>query len=377
MTTATVPAAQAQQPPIAQLIARHETAIANALSTTPLKTSEFMIALRSAAIADPLINRCVQEDPGSVLACIMEAAQRGLRPGRVFGHFALIPRKVKARGKEPEYYTLTSIVEYRGLMHLAERCNQIEEMRAHVVFRGESFSYDARTREITHDPFDLDDKIARTEATALAAYAIVRIKGRSRPCTVLLRRQDIERIREKSDGWRAHKNYGSKTPWVEDWAEMWKKTAMRKALNSGEVPIAGSITDDPDDLVQIEAPREQVAETPTPRPRLEVVAEEQIEHAKEQGEPAPAVASQVDPVQFVISATAPANVQDGHWWFNAYTGEGLRGRAGKWDLVDDDDRAECASKLVAELVEKPGRPLELHELANLVVEQRRAAAGGK
>jgi phage RecT family recombinase len=372
MTTATVPAAQAQQPPIAQLIARHETAIANALSTTPLKTSEFLIALRSAAIADPLINRCVQEDPGSVLACIMEAAQRGLRPGRVFGHFALIPRKVKARGNEPEYYTLTSIVEYRGLMHLAERCNQIEEMRAHVVFRGEAFSYDPRTREITHDPFDLDDKIARTEATALAAYAIVRIKGRSRPCTVLLRRQDIERIRSKSESWKFAKE---RSPWTTDWSEMWKKTAMRKALNSGEVPIAGSIADDIDESVPVEAPREQVAETPTPRPRLEVVAEEQIEHAKEQGEPEPSVASRVDPVQFVISATAPTNVQDGHWWFNAYTGEGLRGRAGKWDLVDDDDRAECASKLVAELVEKPGRPLELHELANLVVEQRRA--GGK
>lgn len=377
MTTATLPATQAQQPPIAQLIARHETAIANALSATPLKTSEFLIALRSAAIADPLINRCVQDDPGSVLACIMEAAQRGLRPGRVFGHFALIPRKVKARGKDPEYYTLTKIVEYRGLMHLADRCNKIEEMRAHVVFRGEPFAFDSRTREITHNPFDLDDKIERVEANAIAVYAIVRVLGKNRPCTVLLRRADVERIREKSDGWRAYKNYGTKTPWVEDWSEMWKKTAMRKALNSGEVPIAGSITDDVDEPVQIDAPREQVAEAPTPRPRLEVVAEEQIETAKDQREPSPSTAGPADPVQFVITAVAPATAPDGHWWFNAYTGEGLRGRAGKWDLVDDDDRAECASKLVAELVEKPSRPLELHELANLVIEQRRAAAGGK
>lgn len=374
MTTTTLPAAQAQQTPIAQLIARHETAIANALSATPLKTSEFLIALRSAAIADPLINRCVQDDPGSVLACIMEAAQRGLRPGRVFGHFALIPRKVKARGNEPEYYTLTSIVEYRGLMHLADRCNAIEEMRAHIVFRGEAFAYDPRTREITHDPFDLDDKVARTEVTALAAYAIVRIKGRSRPCTVLLRRQDIERIRSKSESWKFAKD---RSPWTTDWSEMWKKTAMRKALNSGEVPIAGSITDDVDEPAQIDAPREQVAEAPTPRPRLEVVAEEQIENAKDHGEPAPVTSGPADPVQFVITAAAPATASDGHWWFNAYTGEGLRGRAGKWDLVDDDDRAECAQRLVAELVEKPGRPLELHELANLVVEQRRAAAGGK
>lgn len=373
-----VPASPAQPAasPMQNLLARHEQAITDALSATPLRLGEFMIALRSAAIAEPLINDCLRDDPSSVLACVMEAAQRGLRPGRVFGHFALIPRKMNGR------WTLTSLVEYRGLMHLAERCNLIEEMHAEVVYKGERFRYDHRTREIEHNPYDLEDGIERVPENLVGAYAVVRIKGRARPCVAVLRRIDVERIREKSDSWRAYqRDRSKKTPWVTDTTEMWKKVALRKVLNSGEVPIAGSVVDEPgleETTAAVAAPAVQTMALPAnPAPLLSVHVD--ADAAVDAGAAEPPV--EVSPGCDFVVAVGPPAMTEGRAWFDAFSGDLRVCHDQNWQPATEDEEAGIRACLVEELGDElpPNHEQRmLGELADLVAAARRAnrANGG-
>lgn len=240
--------------PIVDLVTAQQDAIQSAMAGKPLAFSEFMVALRAAAIVDAKINRAVREDPGSVIATVIECAQLGLRPGRTFKQYALIPREYKGK------MTLQGQVEYRGLIRMALDHNEFDEPpRAEVVWKGETFRRDKATQEIVHkgSENELEDDIGRNDDDIIGAYAICRIRGREKPISRVVSRRKLEHYRAKSDSYKGWLRDNSRSsPWVSDFEAMCKKTAMRRLLESGEIDLAGGV-----DLSALQEAPEEIRQT--------------------------------------------------------------------------------------------------------------------
>ncbi len=170
----------------------------------------------------------------SLLDCLMVAAQYGWTVGGPRPGMYLIPYGTVA----------TPIPSYFGLQQTARDCADEWEIEAEVVREGDKFVYAKGLHpQLEHQPYDEED------AGVTHAYAIARSKnGRTKfevmPLTA------IEAIRSRS---RAAKS----GPWVTDWAEMAKKTVVRRLCkylpSSPRLDGALSLSDDADggrDLVQ-------------------------------------------------------------------------------------------------------------------------------
>lgn len=149
-------------------------------------------------------------DQMSFLAAIMQAAQLGLEPG-VNGQCYLIPFNNHRTGhKEVQF-----IAGYKGLLDVARRSGQIKSITSKVVYENDTF-------DIT---FGLEEKFEhkpalanRGKAVLVYAYAHLTDGGFQAEVMTL---EEIEAIRKRSKA-------GTSGPWVTDWAEMARKTALRR-----------------------------------------------------------------------------------------------------------------------------------------------------
>jgi len=168
----------------------------------------------------PKLLECNRE---SLLGAILQAAQLGLEPG-VLGQSWIIPY-----GREA-----TFIPGYRGLAQLAWRSAQIASITARAVFDGDTFSFDFGEDVISHKPSGETDPAKLTHA-----YAIIRTTSGGKLWDVMTR-GEIERIRSRS---RA----GTSGPWKTDYAEMAKKTVLRRLFKiapcSAELQTAMALDD--------------------------------------------------------------------------------------------------------------------------------------
>lgn len=144
--------------------------------------------------------------PQSLLGSIMQAAQLGLEPDGLLGQAYLVPY-----GK-----TVTLIPGYRGLMQLARRSGEISTIQAHVVNARDSFTFSYGLEpKLEHIPTQEEDS-----GPFVAVYAIARLKDGGSQFVVMWRRQ-VDAIRKRSKA-------GVDGPWVTDYDEMAKKTALRR-----------------------------------------------------------------------------------------------------------------------------------------------------
>lgn len=153
----------------------------------------------------------------SLLGCIVTCAQLGLEPDGMLGHAYLIPFwNSRKNANECQL-----IVGYKGLLKLARQSGEIASISARVVHEKDEFRYQYGLHEdCVHVPSDEEDPGSVTHA-----YAVFRLKDGSHHFDVMTVRE-IERIRDKSQGYKINKN-GS--PWTTDFDEMAKKTVLRRA----------------------------------------------------------------------------------------------------------------------------------------------------
>lgn len=144
--------------------------------------------------------------PQSLLACIMDCASLGLEPDSTLGRAYLIPYGDKA----------TLIIGYKGLVDLAYRSGMVDSLDAFVVHANDKFALKMGLNpDIQHEP-------AMEEPGELSGvYAIARLKGSTFPKFCYLTRKEVDAIRKRS---RAKES----GPWVTDYEEMAKKTAIRR-----------------------------------------------------------------------------------------------------------------------------------------------------
>ena len=157
----------------------------------------------AAAGRTPALLKCT---PASLLNSVMQAAQVGLEPGSALGEAYLVPYKE----------TCQLIIGYRGLISLARRSGQIASIEAHVVHEKDRFlckyGLDAK---LEHEPDWSADP-----GPMVAVYAVARLKDGATQLEVMTKTQvDAIRGRSKASG---------SGPWVTDYAEMARKTVVRR-----------------------------------------------------------------------------------------------------------------------------------------------------
>lgn len=144
--------------------------------------------------------------PESLLGSVLTCTQLGLEPDAASGKAYLIPY-----GK-----VCTLIIGYKGLMELARRSGKLGPIEARVVYENDMFEYEYGTASrCVHKPC-MNGEAGRM----VAVYAVAKFKD-GEPQFEVMTREQVEGIRKRS---KASKD----GPWVTDYDEMARKTAVRR-----------------------------------------------------------------------------------------------------------------------------------------------------
>jgi recombination protein RecT len=179
-------------------------------------TVDKMVRLAMTAIqTQPKLLDCSQM---SILGCVMGAAALGLELERFTGQAYLVPfYNKKTRQMEAQL-----MPGYRGLVALARRSGEVTAISAQAVYAADSFEYRFGLDEcLNHTPAEGDRGIFR------GAYAIVTLRGGDKMWD-FLPMIDIEAIRKRSQS-------SEQGPWMTDYAEMAKKTVLKRLLKLAPV----------------------------------------------------------------------------------------------------------------------------------------------
>lgn len=214
--------------------------------------------LVSSMAKTPALKDCTA---ASLVNCFRVAAELGLDPGGTLGHLYLVPYGP----------TCTPIIGYRGMIELARRSGIVKRLEAHVVYEQERF--DVRfglEPRLSHSPCLTGDRGA-----AVAVYAVALLKDGSSQFEVMTV-SEVNAIRDRS---RAGKN----GPWVTDWAEMAKKTVVRRLCKylpqSPELSQANEVDDEDYVDSTVAAPKLELeaAQTPTQKAKAAVQRKLQVQ----------------------------------------------------------------------------------------------------
>lgn len=159
-------------------------------------------------------------DPTSVIMAVLEAAQLGLEPTGSLSRAWLVTYKDQA----------SLMIGYQGLVDLARRSGEVKKVVARTVYEGDEFAVEYGTNEsITHTPL-----LATTDPSRIShVYAIAWLANGDTVFDVM--------TREQVDAIRARSRSANRGPWVTDYAEMAKKTVVRRLMKS--LPLTAEVMD--------------------------------------------------------------------------------------------------------------------------------------
>lgn len=234
MTTAVAPADHTREVRAA-LKAREDQLLALLGGSIPLE--RFLTVALHAVNSNRDLLRCT---PLSIVEAIREAAALRLEPTGLLGDAYIVRYGDTAR----------LMPGYRGLLKLARRSGEVVQIDAHVVYAGDEFAIEQGSEpRIRHIP-TLGDR-----GGYLGAYAFARMTS-GELITEWMNYADIEQIRRSS---RA----GGDGPWVAWWAEMARKSVLRRLMK--RLPLATEA----DEALRLEAEAE---DRPPAKPSPAVVA---------------------------------------------------------------------------------------------------------
>lgn len=177
------------------------------------------------------------KDQQSLVLSLMSAAQLGLSVDPLLGEAHLVPFKDKVQ----------MIPGYKGFVRLIRRSGKVSNFHADVVRESDTFEYYHGTNNfLQHRPTDFDPK---TRGDIIGAYAVVNYQGGGCDFEVMPI-IDIIGIRDRSQGYRSAVQRGGSNPWMTDFAEMAKKTVIRRLAKTAdwsiEVQLATFMDEAPD-----------------------------------------------------------------------------------------------------------------------------------
>lgn len=184
-----------------------------------IRPERFRRNLINALMQTPDLLKC---DPRLVFREVSKVAQLGLLLDAQMGEaYLILGWNNRAQRSEPQLR-----VGYRGLIKLARQSGDVAQVYAHEVCEHDDFHVELGTdKRLTHRP-----AVFGNRGSVIGYYAVVKYADGSsdfEPMAI----DDIHRIRDRSDGWKAFKAGKIKsTPWSTDEAEMAKKTVIRRLM---------------------------------------------------------------------------------------------------------------------------------------------------
>lgn len=213
---------QQQQQQRLNLFRRHLEASKRALELVlpkHLDATRICRIVLGAISSNPRLAEC---RPNSVILAVMQACQLGLEPGSVSGEAYLVPYKGECK----------LIPGYRGLMKLARNTGEVLVIEADVVYAGDEFKFSRGIVPVLeHTPFFLLGR-SGNRGQVVAAYAMARLRSGMTHIDVMSR-EDIDLVRKRSRS-------SEDGPWVTDFAEMAKKTVVRRLCKY--LPMSASLS---------------------------------------------------------------------------------------------------------------------------------------
>lgn len=161
-------------------------------------------------------------DPISVARAVVESAQYGLEPTGAIGGAHLVPFRNNKTGK----YEAQLIIDYRGYITLARRSGEVSKVVARVVREKDDFTVEQGSAErLVHVPYLGQDD----PGNITHVYAVISYRDGSTQHDYDTRAW-VETIRKRSKA----KDAG---PWVTDYAEMAKKSILRRLMKTAPLTI--------------------------------------------------------------------------------------------------------------------------------------------
>lgn len=206
---------------VRDIIMERQADIAKALPAAAGMTPERLTMVAYTLVhSNPKLGNCT---PQSLIGALMTAAQLGLEPGPQ-QHVYFIPRW-NSRLKNDE---ATFMIGYKGMVELARR-NGVQ-IKTRTVYQGDVFEIEYGFEDrVVHKPALDEDK----QGEVRGYYLTATWEGGSYVAWMNMR--DIERIRERS----LAKDSG---PWKTDYDAMARKTLVRAAFNSNQIPQSLAIS---------------------------------------------------------------------------------------------------------------------------------------
>ena len=196
---------------LASLVQRLTPELARALPRHLTPDRMARIALTALRVTPKLAECTAASFAGSLLS----AAQLGLEVNTPMGHAWLIPRLIKPKNSPVGVMTCQLQIGYQGAMELARRAGA-KSIRAHEVRDGDEFSFELGLEpKLRHVP---SGDAEREDRAVTASYAVATAPDGTREFSVLTRPQ-IDARRRRSQA-------AQSGPWVTDFAEMAKKSAV-------------------------------------------------------------------------------------------------------------------------------------------------------
>jgi phage RecT family recombinase len=148
--------------------------------------AQFVFAACSEVKKNPKLQQAFQENPSSMFASILAAAEIGLVPSELHGEFFLIPRNIKQSNGHYKM-TVTPLIGYKGIVKLLLRSGDIEALDAEVVYKGDKFkvSYGLNPN-LEHSP-KFTSTAVRTAENITHVYAVAHYKNSKPKFTVMTR----------------------------------------------------------------------------------------------------------------------------------------------------------------------------------------------
>ena len=178
-----------------------------------VKPERFQRVLLTAVLND---DRLLQVDPNKVVKAALQIAPLGLFTDKLLGEAALV-----VDGKQEVQVR----VMYRGLLKLMRQSGDVASAYAHEICEHDRVRVSLGTdKRLDHEPAETN----RGQPTRY--YAVVKYRTGEVDFEIMTV-EEINAIRDRSDGWKAYKNQRIKdTPWASSYPEMAKKTVLRRLL---------------------------------------------------------------------------------------------------------------------------------------------------
>lgn len=114
-------------------------------------------------------------------------------------------------------------ISHIGLLHLAIESGSIRWGQARLVYEKDHFELNGLDKQPTHtfQPFSKD------RGEIVGVYVSVKTADGDY-LTEAMSTDEVNAIRDRSDAWKAYKSKGVSCPWLTDWGEMAKKTAVHR-----------------------------------------------------------------------------------------------------------------------------------------------------